>query len=65
MKKNRYDMVVVGGGIVGVSTVWQLKQHYPDATMLLVEKEKILASHQTGHNPGVVHAGVYYPAGSL
>jgi (S)-2-hydroxyglutarate dehydrogenase len=65
MIKKRYDIVLIGGGIVGVSTAWQLKQRYPDATMLLVEKETTLASHQTGHNSGVVHAGVYYPPGSL
>jgi (S)-2-hydroxyglutarate dehydrogenase len=65
MRKKRYDMVVIGGGIIGVSTAWQLKQRYPDAAMLLVEKEPALAIHQTGHNSGVVHAGVYYPANSL
>ncbi len=65
MRKKRYDIVLIGGGIVGVSTAWQLKQRYPDASMLLVEKEKILAGHQTGHNSGVVHAGVYYKPGSL
>jgi (S)-2-hydroxyglutarate dehydrogenase len=65
MGKKRFDMVLIGGGIVGVSTAWRLKQRYPDASILLVEKESILASHQTGHNSGVVHAGVYYSPGSL
>jgi (S)-2-hydroxyglutarate dehydrogenase len=65
MRKKRYDIVLIGGGIVGVSTAWQIKQRYPDVSMLLVEKETILADHQTGHNSGVVHAGVYYPPGSL
>ncbi len=64
-KKNRYDVVLVGGGIVGVSTAWHLKQLYPDASILLVEKENKLSTHQTGHNSGVVHAGVYYQPGSL
>lgn len=64
-KTKRHDVVVVGGGIVGVSTAWQLKRHYPDASILLIEKENKLASHQTGHNSGVVHAGVYYQPGSL
>jgi L-2-hydroxyglutarate oxidase len=59
------DMLIIGGGIVGVSTAWQLKQRYPDATILLVEKEPTLAHHQTGHNSGVIHAGVYYQPGSL
>lgn len=60
-----YDLVLVGGGIVGVSTAWQLKRRYPDAAILLVEKEPGLAQHQTGHNSGVIHAGVYYQPGSL
>ena len=62
---NEYDIVLIGGGIVGVSTAWKLKQYYPDATILLIEKESFLAKHQTGHNSGVIHAGVYYNPGSL
>ena len=62
---NKYDLVLIGGGIVGVSTAWQLKQRYPDASILLLEKESVLAQHQTGHNSGVIHAGVYYQPGSL
>lgn len=62
---NRYDLILIGGGIVGVSTAWQLKQRFPDASILLVEKEPFLARHQTGHNSGVIHAGVYYQPGSL
>jgi L-2-hydroxyglutarate oxidase len=62
---NHYDFVIIGGGIVGVSTAWQLQQRYPDAVVLLVEKERGLAQHQTGHNSGVIHAGVYYQPGSL
>jgi len=56
---------MIGGGIVGVSTAWMLKKCYPDATILLIEKESSLAKHQTGHNSGVIHAGVYYKPGSL
>ncbi|BBO85069.1 hydroxyglutarate oxidase [Desulfosarcina ovata subsp. sediminis] len=59
------DFILVGGGIVGVSTAWQLKQRYPDAQVLLVEKEERMARHQTGRNSGVIHAGVYYAPGSL
>ncbi|WP_417869781.1 L-2-hydroxyglutarate oxidase [Vibrio furnissii] len=60
-----FDYVIVGGGIVGVSTAWQLKQQYPDKSILLVEKETGFSRHQTGHNSGVIHAGVYYAPGSL
>lgn len=60
-----YDIVLVGGGILGVSTAMQLKQRFPDYRLLLVEKESDLAMHQTGHNSGVIHAGVYYTPGSL
>lgn len=60
-----YDLILVGGGIVGVATAWQLKQDFPGLSILLVEKEKGLARHQTGHNSGVIHAGVYYAPGSL
>ncbi len=60
-----YDLILIGGGIVGVSTAWKLKQRYPDAAILLVEKEASPALHQTGHNSGVIHAGVYYQPGSL
>ncbi|MFW7524516.1 L-2-hydroxyglutarate oxidase [Vibrio ostreicida] len=60
-----YDYIVVGGGIVGASTAWQLKRQYPDKRILLIEKEAEFAQHQTGHNSGVIHAGVYYPPDSL
>ena len=50
---------------MGVATAWQLKQKYPDASILVVEKEHSLALHQTGRNSGVIHAGVYYLPGSL
>lgn len=60
-----YDLVLIGGGIVGVSTAWQLKRRYPGISILLIEKESSLARHQTGHNSGVIHAGVYYQPGSL
>ncbi|SEL83807.1 L-2-hydroxyglutarate oxidase [Colwellia chukchiensis] len=60
-----YDYIIIGGGIVGVSTAWQLQQRYPDKKILLLEKENQFAAHQTGHNSGVIHAGVYYEPGSL
>lgn len=61
----QYDYVVIGGGIVGVATARQLIQKYPTKRIALLEKEPELASHQTGHNSGVIHAGVYYVPGSL
>jgi len=60
-----YDFVIIGGGIIGVSSAWQLQNQYPDKKVLLLEKESALAQHQTGHNSGVIHAGVYYAPGSL
>lgn len=59
------DFVVVGGGIVGLSTAMQLGLRFPGRKVVLVEKEAELATHQTGHNSGVIHAGVYYAPGSL
>ncbi|QUX97325.1 L-2-hydroxyglutarate oxidase [Marinomonas sp. CT5] len=60
-----YDYIIIGGGIVGVSTAWQLQQRHPDKKVLLLEKESVYSKHQTGHNSGVIHAGVYYAPGSL
>ncbi|MCP4186057.1 MAG: L-2-hydroxyglutarate oxidase [Gammaproteobacteria bacterium] len=61
----QYDFVIIGGGIVGVSSAWQLQTQFPGKKVLLLEKESALAQHQTGHNSGVIHAGVYYTPGSL
>ena len=60
-----YDYIVIGGGIVGVSTALSLITKQPDKRILLVEKENSFGDHQTGHNSGVMHAGVYYQPGSL
>ena len=59
------DYVVIGGGIVGVSTAMHLLEREPGCSLLLLEKEADLARHQTGRNSGVIHAGVYYAPGSL
>ncbi|SFG10475.1 L-2-hydroxyglutarate oxidase [Neptunomonas qingdaonensis] len=60
-----YDYIIIGGGIVGMSTAWQLQQRFPEKKVLLLEKESVYSKHQTGHNSGVIHAGVYYAPGSL
>ncbi|SAK54968.1 FAD dependent oxidoreductase [Caballeronia hypogeia] len=59
------DVIIVGGGIVGVSTAMQLTERFPWMRVVLLEKEDSLAVHQSGHNSGVIHAGVYYAPGSL
>lgn len=60
----KYDIAVIGGGIVGVATAYKLKVAYPNKTIALIEKEKRLANHQTGNNSGVIHSGIYYKPGS-
>lgn len=59
------DIIVVGGGIVGVATAFQLKKKNPSLRIAILEKESELAAHQTGHNSGVIHSGIYYKPGSL
>jgi L-2-hydroxyglutarate oxidase len=61
----KFDFIIIGGGIIGLSTAWRLKKRYPNKKIRLLEKESGLAQHQTGHNSGVIHAGVYYEPGSL
>jgi L-2-hydroxyglutarate oxidase len=61
----RLDVIVVGGGIVGLATAYRLLEARPDMRLAVVEKEPDLATHQTGHNSGVLHAGLYYKPGSL
>jgi L-2-hydroxyglutarate oxidase len=61
----RYDFCVVGGGIVGLATAREILRRRPGASLVLLEKETDVATHQTGHNSGVIHAGVYYAPGSL
>ena len=60
-----YDVAFVGGGIVGLASARALKLKHPNLSMVVIEKESTLASHQTGHNSGVIHSGVYYKPGSL
>lgn len=60
-----YDYIVIGGGIVGLATLRALQLRRPQDRFLLLEKEAEVGSHQTGHNSGVIHAGIYYAPGSL
>ncbi len=59
------DIVIVGGGIVGLATAYQLTRRHPDASIIVLEKEARVGQHQTGHNSGVLHSGIYYKPGSL
>lgn len=64
-KSFMYDFSIIGGGIVGLSTAMALGQKYPDAKILVLEKESNWAFHQTGNNSGVIHSGIYYKPGSF
>ncbi|MFC5713012.1 L-2-hydroxyglutarate oxidase [Thalassorhabdus alkalitolerans] len=59
-----YDYAIIGGGIVGLSVGHSLTKRFPGASILMIEKEESWASHQTGHNSGVIHSGIYYKPGS-
>ena len=60
-----FDIGIIGGGIVGLATAYQLLQKFPRLSVAVIEKESSLAKHQTGHNSGVLHSGIYYKPGSL
>jgi L-2-hydroxyglutarate oxidase len=60
-----FDLAVIGGGIVGLSTAMQMTERFPGLSVAVLEKEPALARHQTGRNSGVIHAGIYYQPGSL
>lgn len=60
-----YDFVIIGGGIVGLATAYQLTNRFPDIRLVLIEKESAVAQHQSGRNSGVLHSGIYYKPGSL
>ena len=64
MESSQYDIVIIGGGILGLSTAMQLLERAPHWRVAVVEKEEQLATHQTGHNSGVMHSGIYYRPGS-
>ena len=62
---DRADVLIAGGGIVGLATAWRLLQAHPDRKVIVLEKEAGVARHQTGHNSGVIHSGIYYKPGSF
>ncbi len=64
MERQQYDVAIIGGGIIGLSTAMHLTQRNPDLRVAVLEKEAELATHQTGHNSGVIHSGIYYRPGS-
>ncbi|MEM7575834.1 MAG: L-2-hydroxyglutarate oxidase [Planctomycetota bacterium] len=63
--RTQYDVAIIGGGIVGLATAYNLTQQHPHLRLAVLEKEDTLAHHQTGHNSGVLHSGIYYKPGSL
>ncbi|MGH2944580.1 MAG: FAD-dependent oxidoreductase, partial [Solirubrobacteraceae bacterium] len=65
MPADSYDTIIVGAGILGLAVAREVLARRPGSRVLVVERERAPASHQTGHNSGVIHAGVYYAPGSL
>ena len=64
MNSDQYDIAIIGGGIIGLSTAMHILQKRPTLKVVVVEKENTLAKHQTGNNSGVIHSGIYYKPGS-
>ena len=64
MNSRNYDIGIIGGGIIGLATAMRLTQEHPNQKVVVIEKEAEVAQHQTGHNSGVIHAGIYYAPGS-
>ena len=65
MTDSRYNVIIIGGGVVGLGVALEISRRFPHLRLLLLEKEDHVARHQSGHNSGVIHSGVYYKPGSL
>src|SRR5437879_1740432 len=65
MTDSRYNVIVIGGGVVGLAVALEITRRFPKLRLLVLEKEDRVARHQSGHNSGVIHSGVYYNPGSL
>ena len=65
MTDSRYDVIIVGGGVVGLGVALEITRRFPPKRLLVLEKEDRVAHHQSGHNSGVIHSGIYYKPGSL
>ena len=65
MRHHIWDIAIIGGGIIGLATARELLRRYPALRVAVVEKEAAIGQHQTGHNSGVIHSGIYYAPGSL
>lgn len=65
MSAGDFDLVVVGAGLLGLATSWEITRRFPDLRVAVLEKEPDIANHQSGHNSGVIHSGIYYAPGSL
>src|ERR1700681_2291003 len=64
LHRERFDLIVIGGGIVGLTAAREFQHSYPKLSIALLEKEDRIGAHQTTHNSGVVHSGLYYKPGS-
>src|ERR1051326_943863 len=65
MPNNRFDAAIIGAGIIGLATALELTHRFPALRVMVLEKEKSIAAHQSGHNSGVIHSGIYYRPGSM
>src|SRR3977135_4007154 len=65
MTDSRYNTIVIGGGVVGLAVALEITRRFPHLKLLVLEKEASVARHQSAHNSGVIHSGLYYKPGSL